>query len=143
MPLVRIDVIEGRTPEELQSLADCIHQAVLEAFAAPERDRYQVIQQHRREHLIVLDTGLGIERTDRVVLVQITSQAREASEKTELYARLAELLEQRGVAAASDVVVSVVENTQVDWSFGFGRAQFLTGELSPRVPEPSIRTGRR
>lgn len=133
MPLVRIDVIEGWTPEELQSLADCIQQAVIEAFGAPERDRYQVIQQHRPEHLIVLDTGLGIERTNRVVLVQITSQAREASEKTDLYSRIAELLEQRGVAPASDVVVTVVENAPVDWSFGFGRAQFLTGELHPAL----------
>jgi hypothetical protein len=32
----------------------------------------------------------------------------------------------------NDVVVSVVENTQADWSFGFGQAQFLTGELQVR-----------
>jgi hypothetical protein len=29
----------------------------------------------------------------------------------------------------SDVVVSIVTNTDADWSFGNGRAQFLTGEL--------------
>ena len=29
----------------------------------------------------------------------------------------------------TDVMVSIVENTHADWSFGFGRAQFLTGEL--------------
>jgi hypothetical protein len=31
--------------------------------------------------------------------------------------------------APSDVVVSVVENSDADRSFGHGRAQFLTGEL--------------
>ena len=31
--------------------------------------------------------------------------------------------------APSDVMVSIVENTDEDWSFGLGRAQFLTGEL--------------
>jgi phenylpyruvate tautomerase PptA (4-oxalocrotonate tautomerase family) len=129
MPLVRIDVVEGRTPEELRTLADWVHQALIEAFAAPERDRYQVIQEHRPEQLIVLDTGLGIERSDRVVLVQITEQGRDEAQKTALYARLAELLEERGVAGRDDVVVSVVENTPADWSFGFGRAQFLTAEL--------------
>ena len=114
MPLVRIDVIEGRTPEELRTLADCVHQALIEAFAAPARDRYQVIQEHRPEQLIVLDTGLGIERSDRVVLVQITEQGRDEAQKTALYARLAELLEERGVAGGDDVVVSVVENTPAD-----------------------------
>jgi hypothetical protein len=29
----------------------------------------------------------------------------------------------------SDVVVSMVTNSDEDWSFGNGRAQFLTGEL--------------
>lgn len=130
MPLVRIDVIEGRTPENLRALADCVHRAMVEAFAAPERDRYQVIQEHRPEHLIILDTGLGIERSDQVVLIQVTEQGRDEAQKAALYARLAELLEQQGVARPDDVVVSVVENTRADWSFGFGRAQFLTGELT-------------
>jgi len=31
----------------------------------------------------------------------------------------------------SDVVVSMVTNSDEDWSFGNGRAQFLTGELAP------------
>ena len=121
--------MEGRTPVELRLLADCVHQALIETFAAPERDRYQVIQEHRPEHLILLDTGLGIERSDKVVLVQVIQQGRDEAQKTALYARLAELLEQSGVADSSDLIVSVVENTRADWSFGLGRAQFLTGEL--------------
>ena len=129
MPLVRIDVVEGRSPDELRTLADCVHEALVEAFAAPERDRYQIIQEHRSEQLIVLDTGLGIERSEEVVVVQVTEQGRDQEQKTAFYARLVELLEQRGVARPDDVIVSIVESTRADWSFGFGRAQFLTGEL--------------
>jgi hypothetical protein len=29
----------------------------------------------------------------------------------------------------NDIVVSIVTNSDADWSFGNGRAQFLTGEL--------------
>jgi malonate semialdehyde decarboxylase len=29
----------------------------------------------------------------------------------------------------NDIVVSLVANSDADWSFGNGRAQFLTGEL--------------
>jgi len=49
MPLVRIDVIEGRTPDQLRALADSVQQAMVEVFAAPQRDRYQVIQEHPSE----------------------------------------------------------------------------------------------
>src|SRR5215210_5504032 len=124
MPLARIDIVQGRAPQELRTLADCVHQALVETFAAPERDRYQIIQEHRREHLIVLDTGLGIERSDQLVVVQVAEQGRDQAQKTALYGRLAELLEASGVGRAEDLVVSVVENTQADWSFGYGRAQF-------------------
>lgn len=129
MPLVRIDVIKGRSPEELQALADSVHRALVDEFATPESDRYQVIQEHAPGRLILLDTGLGIQRSAKVVLIQITHQGRDEAQKRALYARLAELFEKRGIAASTDVVVSLVENTRADWSFGLGRAQFLTGEL--------------
>ena len=31
---------------------------------------------------------------------------------------------------SADLVVSITDNTDEDWSFGYGRAQFLTGELA-------------
>ena len=40
MPLVRIDVVEGRrTPEQLRLLADTVQQVLLDVFAVPPRDR--------------------------------------------------------------------------------------------------------
>jgi hypothetical protein len=35
----------------------------------------------------------------------------------------------------TDVMVSVIENTVAGWSFGLGRAQFLTGELHGALEE--------
>ena len=46
MPLVRIDVQAGRTPEELRRLADVVQEVMLDVFAAPPRDRYQIITEH-------------------------------------------------------------------------------------------------
>jgi phenylpyruvate tautomerase PptA (4-oxalocrotonate tautomerase family) len=69
VPLIRIDVVEGRRrPEELRLLADTVQEVVLDAFAAPPGDRYQVITEHRQGQLICEDTGLGIERTDDLVV---------------------------------------------------------------------------
>jgi hypothetical protein len=42
-----------------------------EYFDAPDRDRYQIITEHKRGQIIAEDTGLGFERTDDIVIVQI------------------------------------------------------------------------
>jgi phenylpyruvate tautomerase PptA (4-oxalocrotonate tautomerase family) len=129
MPLVRIDVVEGRTPAELRRLADVVQEVVEEVFAAPPRDRYQVIDEHPSSHLILSDTGLGFERTDDRVLVQVFQQGRSDEQKKALYARLAERLQRDCGVATTDLVVSVAANGRADWSFGLGRAQFLEGDL--------------
>jgi hypothetical protein len=106
---------------------------MMEVFAAPVRDRYQVIHEHRPGRLIAEDTGLGLERSDRVVIIQVTQQGRSDSQKKALYAALASSLESRAGVSPSDLIVSVVANTNADWSFGLGRAQFLEGDLLPSL----------
>ncbi|MDQ1675276.1 MAG: hypothetical protein QOC93_420 [Actinomycetota bacterium] len=130
MPLVRIDVIEGRrTPEQLRRLADTIQEVMLDVFAAPPRDRYQVLTEHRPGQLICEDTGLGLERTDDLVVLQVFQQGRSEEQKRALYAGLARRLEEATGLAPSDLIVSVIGNSREDWSFGLGRAQFLEGDL--------------
>ncbi len=129
MPLVRIDLVRGRTPEALRALADTVQEVMLDVFAAPPGDRYQVIHQHDPDEMIIEDTGLGIERSQGVTLIQVTQQGRDRAQKEALYAALAQRLGERDLVEPRDLVVSVVENTRDDWSFGHGRAQFLTGEL--------------
>ena len=129
MPLVRIDVVEGREPTQLRRLADVVQEVLEEVFAAPPRDRYQVIDEHPSRNLILQDTGLGFERTDDRVLVQVFQQGRSEEQKKALYARLAERLETDCGVATTDLVVSVAANSREDWSFGLGRAQFLEGDL--------------
>ena len=129
MPLVRIDVQEGRTPEQLRRLADVVQEVMLEVFEAPDRDRYQIITVHPVGHIIAEDTNLGLERTDELVVLQIFQQGRTDDHKRAAYARLAERLETEVGLRPSDQIVSVVANERADWSFGLGRAQFLDGDL--------------
>ncbi|ASW73328.1 tautomerase [Chryseobacterium piperi] len=128
MPLVRIDVIEGRSDKELTLLADTIQEVLIETFAAPELDRYQVIHEHRKGLIKALDTGLGYKRTDQLVLLQITHQGRNRQQKEKMYAAMSQKLEKIGISP-TDLIISLIENNKEDWSFGLGRAQFLTGEL--------------
>ncbi|MCP4780057.1 MAG: tautomerase family protein [Hyphomicrobium sp.] len=129
MPLLRFDLIEGRSDAELKSLLDAAHRAMLAVFKVPERDRYQIVHEHKPSRMIVKDTGLNIPRTDKVVFLQVTSRPRGAEAKQTFYRLLTEELERSCGIASSDVMVSIIENTDEDWSFGLGRAQFLTGDL--------------
>ena len=62
MPLLRIDVIEGRSAAELEELLDAIHCAMLAAFKVPERDRYQIVHEHSAAGLRIEDPGLRVEQ---------------------------------------------------------------------------------
>jgi hypothetical protein len=129
MPLLRFDLMEGRTDEELTKLLDAAHRAMLAAFKVPEGDRYQLVHEHKPSRMIVEDTGLGIPRTKDVVFLQVTTRPRPSAQKEAFYRLLVAELEKSCGIKPSDVVVSMVSNTDEDWSFGHGRAQFLTGEL--------------
>ena len=131
MPLIRVDVIEGRSPDEIKTLLDATHRALVSVFKIPKRDRYQIVHEHRPSHFMVEDTGLGITRTNKCVVIQITTRPREREAKESLYKLLCHELEAECGIQPSDVVVSMVTSSDEDWSFGYGRAQFLTGELAP------------
>ncbi|GGK98083.1 phenylpyruvate tautomerase PptA (4-oxalocrotonate tautomerase family) [Curtobacterium luteum] len=129
MPLVRIDLATGRSPEQVRAIADAIHTAIVDEYGIPPRDRFQVITEHPAQQIIAEDAGLGFERTEGVVIIQVFTQAgRSDDAKQALYAAVHDRLTEVGVAS-EDVFIGYVENGPQDWSFGFGRAQYVTGEL--------------
>ena len=102
---------------------------MLSAFHVPQSDRYQIYHEHPPSHFVAKDTGLGIRRTRNLVLVSVTSLERTQDKKEKFYAELCRELKESCSIDSSDVIVSIVTNSATDWSFGNGRAQFITGEL--------------
>lgn len=131
MPLVRIDLWNGVAPERRQQIADVVHDALVVTFGIPERDRFQIMTEHAREEIIAEDAGLGFERSAGVVIIQIfTQRGRTSTVKQRLYRQIAAGLAAIDIAG-EDVFIGYQENGPEDWSFGFGQAQYLTGELEP------------
>ncbi|MGN6869929.1 MAG: tautomerase family protein, partial [Solirubrobacteraceae bacterium] len=65
-----------------------------------------------------------------VVMIQVfTQEGRSQGAKERLFAAVAQNLADAGVPG-EDVFIGYVENGAGDWSFGFGRAQYMTGELA-------------
>src|SRR6266403_916086 len=130
VPLLRFDLIEGRSESEITKILKVTHEVLLETLQVPKRDRYQVVHEHKRSRMTVEDTGLGFVRSDHVLLLQVTSRPRSREMKETFYRLLVERLATRCGICSDDFIVNFVTNADVDWSFGAGRAQFLTGELS-------------
>ncbi|WP_314063919.1 tautomerase family protein [uncultured Vagococcus sp.] len=130
MPMIHFDVYRGRTPAEISQLLEVAHKVFVEVLEIPEGDRYQVVHQHEPYEMVIQDTGLGFTRSQQVVVMSIFSKERREDQKQRLYRELVEALETRCGIAPNDVMMSFFINGDADWSFGFGRAQFLTGELT-------------
>jgi hypothetical protein len=79
--------------------------------------------------MIALDTGLGFERSRNFVMIEIVSRSRPKKQKIEFYRALNERPKAKCGKSPEDVMLNFVTNSDEDWSFGFGRAQFITGEL--------------
>jgi len=126
MPLVRIDLREGKSAAYRKALGDGVHRAMVEALAVPPDDRFQVITEHPPEGLIYAPEYLGIPHSDNVVFVQITlSAGRKPQQKRKLYKRMAEILAESPGLKPQDLVINLVEVVWENWSFGNGEAQYM------------------
>ena len=100
---------------------------MVEAINVPPQDRFQVSTEHPADGLIYDPSYLGINRTDDVILIQITlNVGRTLDQKRALYKKITDLLSQEPGVRPEDVVVNLVEVAKENWSFGNGIAQYAT-----------------
>jgi len=126
MPFVRISLRQGTSPEYRKALADGVHRAMVEAIAIPPDDRFQVITEHPPESLIYDPQYVGVQRSDRIVFVQITlSYGRKPQQKRRLYKRMAEILAESPGLPPRDLLINLIETSWENWSFGNGVAQYM------------------
>jgi len=124
MPLVRIELLHGRTVEQRQRIGDAVHRALVETMGVPERDRFQLITEHSASDLVYDREYLGIKRTDGIVIIQITlSSGRTPAQKRSLFRRIAENLAALDIRR-EDVWINLVEVAKENWSFGLGLASY-------------------
>jgi len=138
MPLVYSDIVRGRSRDEIRALLDSAQGAMLEAFETPERDRYQLVTEHSPDEMIIQDNGLGIERSENMVVIHLISRRgrKTSAQKEKLYELLVRNLKRDCGLDPADLVVVITENESEDWSLGYGKAQFCNGDLDPVTSQP-------
>ena len=126
MPLVRIDLQQGKTPEYVAQVGEIIYRAMLAELNVPKDDRFQIVAQHAPAGLIFDRDYLGIHRTDDCIFIQITlNGGRSVELKQRFYRAVAEGLHRELKLRLEDVFISLVEVNKEDWSFGNGEAQYV------------------
>jgi 4-oxalocrotonate tautomerase len=124
MPLVRIDLMEGKTPEYRSEIGRIVYQALLDIFGAPKDDRFQVITEHPKAGLQFASDYLEIHKTDDCVFLQITLNAgRTVEMKQRFYKAVTNALHERLGLRREDVLINLVEVTKENWFYGNSEAQ--------------------
>jgi 4-oxalocrotonate tautomerase len=126
MPLVRIDLIEGKPAEYRAKVGEVVYQSMLSTLNVPEHDRFQVITEHRKESLSFDRDYLGVHRTDDCIFIQVTlNSGRSVELKQKFYKAVADGLHEAVKLRREDVLINLVEVAKENWSFGNGEAQYV------------------
>ncbi|WP_040244653.1 tautomerase family protein [Chromohalobacter japonicus] len=126
MPLVTINLPDHRPASWRKKVANLVNVAVIETLDFPEDDRYQILQP-----LPADDMELQQRNGDAVIL-QLTMRAgRPPEAKQAFYQRIADDLSNQADINAANLMIVITENTNADWSFGDGGAQFLEEAVVP------------
>ena len=125
MPFVKLYLRRGKSPEYLKSVADAVHAALVAQANVPAGDRFQVIHELDDDALIAHPSYGGVTRSSGLIIIEITlNTGRTVDVKKSLYADIAARLNRDADVRPDDVLVSLVEVTKENWSFGGGRATY-------------------
>ncbi|KAA0981755.1 tautomerase family protein [Pseudomonas sp. ANT_J12] len=125
MPLVRVDIKKHQDPTFAKRVGQLIYAAMRGTINVPEHDNFQILAEHDEQHFIFDTEYLGIQRTDSLVVIQITlNEGRTLEQKKRLFKTIAESLNTELAIRLEDVFINLVEVKKENWSFGNGIAQY-------------------
>lgn len=127
MPLVRVDIKQNPDPHFARHIGEQVYAAMRSTINVPEHDNFQILAEHDGEHFIFDPQYLGIQRTDQLVIIQITlNEGRTLEQKKALYQAIAQSLNTQLGIRLEDVFINLVEVKKENWSFGNGIAQYAS-----------------
>ncbi len=120
MPLVNISILKGKSPDYIKAVANGVNSAVIETMSFPVDDRYQII--HEVEPYCL---QFQKRTEDRIMMHLIMRAGRSNKSKQAFYAKVVENLTADPGIDPANVLITISENHDIDWSFRDGVAQFV------------------
>ncbi len=124
MPLVKVNLLKGRSAEEKDSIAAAIQAALVSTLDVHEANRYQLFNEYDAESWRHTSGYLGMTYTEHLLIIEITvSEGDDDEHKQALLAEINRNLVAAGVVGGDDVFVLITEVGRANVSFGKGLAQ--------------------
>jgi phenylpyruvate tautomerase PptA (4-oxalocrotonate tautomerase family) len=124
VPLVKVNLLKGRSAENKDSIATAIQTALVSTLGVPEEDRYQLFNEYDGESFRHTSGYVGMTYTDQLLIIEITFLVgRNDEQKKSLLAAINRNLVAARVVGADDVFVLITEIGRANVSFGRGLAQ--------------------
>ena len=120
MPLVNISILKGKSPQYIKAIADGVNSAVIETMNFPDDDRYQIIHEVE-SHCLQFQQRTA----DRVMLHLVMREGPLNKSKQAFYAKVVNNLAANPGIDPANVLITITENHDIDWSFRDGIAQFV------------------
>jgi phenylpyruvate tautomerase PptA (4-oxalocrotonate tautomerase family) len=116
MPLVKIEMRKGKSPEYKKALMDGIHRALVDCFKIPEDDRIQ-----RLYELDPADFDVESRKTADFILIELTVfKGRSLDAKRTLYKAIVDNLEKALGIGRSDLIIVLNETPLDNWGIRGG-----------------------
>jgi phenylpyruvate tautomerase PptA (4-oxalocrotonate tautomerase family) len=117
MPLVKIEIIEGKTSEYKKAVLDGVHNALVTAIGIPESDNFQRLHELTGENF-----NHPHDRTDQITLIEITLfPGRTFESKKKLYETIVKNLDQNPGISGNDLMIVLYEPRMENWGIKGGK----------------------
>lgn len=117
MPLVKIEIRKGYSPEYKKAILDGVHQALVDALGIPDSDRFQRIYELDKE-----DFECPPDRTRAVTMIQITMfPGRSFDAKKKLYQNIVHNLGENPGIDGNDILIILLEPPMENWGIRGGK----------------------
>lgn len=117
MPLVKISLLNGKSPDYKRALLDGIHSALVETFLIPDNDRNQQIYELDADHFEIPST-----KSNQFVIIEIIAfQGRSFAAKKKLYSAIVQNLGTSPGIAGDDILIILHEPPQENWGIRGGK----------------------
>lgn len=114
MPLIRVDIVKGKSPKYKKILLDCIHEGMMETLGIEDWDRFQRIIEIDKENFEI-PSG----KTENFTIIEITMfQGRSKEQKRALIEIITKKLGERLEIIPTDVFIIINEPPNENWGLG-------------------------
>lgn len=114
MPLVRVDMIKGKSPEYKKTVLDCTHVGLMESIGIEDWDRFQRIVEIPKE-----DFETAPEKTDNFMIIELTLfPGRTKEQKGNAVKTITDRLVDHLGITPTDVFIVINEPPLENWGMG-------------------------